>query len=91
MKMSRFAWLPGRLLPTALAIGTRSTLAIVWLMNVETTYRQHVSGKGMGAEMTYEDNGCEHHDDPEFGLTVDQPTYENIHLVQQAARGDPLS
>ena len=46
MKMSRFAWLPGRLLPTALAMGTRSTLAIVWLMNVETTYRKHVGGKG---------------------------------------------
>jgi hypothetical protein len=38
MKTRRFAWLPGRLAPTALAIGTRRTLAIVWLMNVETIY-----------------------------------------------------
>ena len=54
MKMSRFAWLPGRLLPTAWAMGTRSTLAIVWLMNVETTYRQHVGGKDK------EGDGCGH-------------------------------
>ena len=45
----------------------------------------------MGADMAYEDNGCEHHNDPEFGLTTDQPTYENVHLVQQAARRDPFA
>jgi len=45
----------------------------------------------MGAGMTYEYNGCEHHDDPEFGLVVDQRTNESVHLVQQAARRDPLA
>lgn len=37
MKTSRFAWSPGRFDPTSFAIGTRSTLAMVWLMNVEIT------------------------------------------------------
>ena len=37
-KMSSRAWLPSRFEPTSEAIGTSRTLAIVWLMNVETTY-----------------------------------------------------
>jgi hypothetical protein len=37
MKMRRFWWFPGRLEPTSFAIGTRSTLAMVWLINVEIT------------------------------------------------------
>ena len=36
-KMRRVSGVPGILLPTSFAIGTKSTLAIVWLMNVETT------------------------------------------------------
>ena len=37
-KMSKFLWFPGRFVPTAFAMGTRSTLAIVWLINVEMIY-----------------------------------------------------
>jgi hypothetical protein len=40
IKMSKFAWFPGRLDPTSFAIGTRSTLAIVWLIKVEMTCRK---------------------------------------------------
>ena len=39
MKMRRFERSqPGMFAPTSFAIGTRSTLAIVWLMNVEMTW-----------------------------------------------------
>ena len=44
MKMRRLDLSPpGMFFPTCCAMGTRSTLAIVWLMNVEMTYgaRQH--------------------------------------------------
>lgn len=37
-KMSKLAWFPaGRFLPTSFAIGTNNTLAIVWLIKVDTT------------------------------------------------------
>ena len=41
--------------------------------------------------MTYEYNGSENYDYPEFGLAADQPTNEDVHLVQQATRRDPLA
>ena len=44
MKMRRFAWLPGRFDPTSWAIGTKRTLAMVWLMKVEITYDTNVRG-----------------------------------------------
>ena len=37
-KTSRLLWFPGRLRPSSFAMGTRSTLAMVWLMNVEMTF-----------------------------------------------------
>lgn len=36
-KMKRFAGLPGIFSPMSFAMGTSRTLAIVWLMKVETT------------------------------------------------------
>lgn len=37
MKMRRLDLSSGMFFPTSFAIGTRRTLAIVWLMNVEMT------------------------------------------------------
>jgi hypothetical protein len=36
-KMSRFEWFPGRFFPTSFAMGTSSTLAMVWLIKVDIT------------------------------------------------------
>jgi len=83
MKMRRFAWLPGRFSPTALAIGTRRTLAIVWLMNVETTYTN--SSRELSAQRrkkaTHQYDGSEHDNNAKFGTSLHESTDENIHLV----------
>lgn len=42
MKMRRLDWSPGRLDPTALAMGTRRTEAMVWEMKVEMTCVQRL-------------------------------------------------
>jgi hypothetical protein len=82
MKMRRFAWLPGRLSPTALAMGTRRTLAIVWLMNVETIYTNSSGEISVQTEKaTYQYNGSEHDNNPKFGTSFHESTDENVHLV----------
>jgi hypothetical protein len=69
-KMRRFAWFPGpgRLEPTSFAIGTRSTLAMVWLMKVEITcihplsIHSHVEGI-CKRDATYQHDRREDEDD----------------------------
>lgn len=59
-KTRRRAGLPGRFIPTSLAMEHRSTLAIVWLMNVDTTCREewisHAEASMLTDRVAYQHN-----------------------------------
>ena len=62
-KMKRFAGLPGIFSPMSFAMGTSRTLAMVWLMNVETTCRGIRSEKKMGSRKAYQNDPREYYYD----------------------------